>query len=206
MCAAVLLTAATSAAQVTTHLGQASWEADTRDGSVATDDFAGFPDPAQDIPEGVEFDVGLFDVLYTTVVGNGNSAIDVGGLPTPRLRLRTDQTGNDAVTAIEFVFDPPVTAFGADWSSVDAADGITMDVDGTPIDLSAALVGSGEAGFIGFTSRQPVDMIVWSWSGDAFFTTSQVFVPEPAADLLGCVSLASLGVIRRMIRRRPRRP
>ncbi len=161
-----LLQPEVSSAAVITFTDLASWTAAVI--SSQTEDFSSEGSSSGDvqIPNNTVFDVGLFNVFYTTSGGVKETFNDIKNPSdgtingTNELRLQIDITGSDATTLLELRFDSPITAFGADWNGIDVGDALTLNVGADSIVLEANLgsapgsfnIPTGDGGFLGFTS------------------------------------------------------
>ncbi|MCH8293324.1 PEP-CTERM sorting domain-containing protein [Candidatus Poribacteria bacterium] len=162
-----LLQPEVSSAAVITFTDPASFQAALKPGSQ-TEDFSslGLPNSDVQIPDDTVFDVGLFNVFYTTFAGVNESFNDIKNAGdgtingTNELRLSIDITGDDKTQLLELRFDSPITAFGADWNGIDVGDKLTLNVGADSIVLEANLgsapgsfnIPTGDGGFLGFTS------------------------------------------------------
>lgn len=181
---------------------------------VASEDFSNNPPGFTPIPVNTQFDVGAFDVFYTTANNQDQSTIALrNSAGDQRLDLQFD-SGNGAgasepgriTTSIEFRFDDELFGFGGDWGALTGAftsdDGnmLTINVNGDTVNIDDLLgdppgTGDDENGFVGFISDTPFTSITLTgvavFSVDSFSFDNALLVgppvPEPSTLLVTAV-------------------
>ncbi len=184
-------------AALATYTDRTSWEAAA--GTIETDTFTGAI--YTPIPINTVFDVGLFNVFYTTSGGvtNSNYISDI----SDHLRLEIDTNGSDTTTLLQFQFDTPITAFGADFDRIDSTDDLTFTPNIGPESVNIYDVLGGGSGFLGITSDSAFISLSFTAEGrDAFYldnvSLASASVPIPAAVwLFGSGLLGFIGLGRR---------
>ena len=171
---------------------------------VVNEDFSGAAAGDTQIPVNTTFDVGAFNVRYSTAGGVDeptNDIVNSGGVQ--ELRLQWHKTGtaptDQVTTQLQFLFDGPTLAFGADWGTSSDADFtlqdgnmFTLTVGTDTVDIDAALgdlpgTGQTESGFVGFistnrfTSFELTMTPVFSVNSFSVDNVALLAVPEPTS-------------------------
>jgi hypothetical protein len=181
---------------------------------VTGESFSGNPPGFTPIPVNTQFDVGAFDVFYTTANNQSQPTIALrNSAGDQRLDLQFD-SGNGAgaselgrvTTSIEFRFDDKLFGFGGDWGALTGAftsdDGnmLTITVNGDTVNIDDLLgdppgVGDDENGFVGFLSDTPFTSFTLTGAAvfavDSFSFDNALLVgppvPEPSTLLVTAV-------------------
>lgn len=151
------------------YTDRAAFNSAVSSGTVVNEDFSGAAAGSTQIPVDTTFDVGSFSVRYSTAGGVDEPTNDIfnsGGVQ--ELRLQWHRAGttpvNQVTTQLQFLFDEPTRAFGADWGTSSNSDFTLQDgnlftlmVGTDTLDIDAALgdlpgTGMTEGGFVGFLS------------------------------------------------------
>ena len=199
-------------AALTTFTDRTAWE--TAVGSFTSENFNATPE-TDPIPNNTVFDVGAYNVFYTTSGGideTNNFILDNDSLAsidgTIFLSLMVDIGGPDTTTALELRFDAPIGAFAADWNAVSNTSSLTSSAGGMSINLSD-LLGPAPAGFttpfqdggfLGFTSDTLFSTITFSAAiGDVFVLDNTAFstatTPIPVPSTAGLFGTGLLGLL-----------
>ncbi len=194
--------------------------------STVTEDFSNNPPGFTPIPVNTQFDVGAFDVFYTTANNSSQPTIALrNSAGDQRLDLQLD-SGNGAgaselgrvTTSIEFRFDNEIFGFGGDWGeatgafSLDDGNLLTITVNGDTISIDDLLgdppgTGADENGFVGFLSDLPFTSITLTgtavFSVDSFSFDNAILVgpPVPEPSTLLVTAVFGIGFLHRRRRR-----
>ena len=190
---------------------------------VATEDFSNNPAGLTSIPVNTQFDVGAFDVFYTTANNQDQPATSLSNQgAVQRLDLQFDrgdggggvfstQTGR-VTTAIEFRFDDELFGFGGDFGDLLNPTGtfssqngnqLTLTVNGDSINIDDLLVDSGgmndtENGFVGFLSDTPFTSITLTGTPvnvvDTFGFDNAILVGPPVPEPSTLLVTAVFGI------------
>ena len=173
---------------VVTFTNEPDWTAAIGLGTITVEDFSGNPAGFTQIPVNTQFNVGAFDVFYTTA-GNVNEPtnrlVNSGGVQ--RLDLQGDKdlgAGDPAPdqnnTTITFNFSTEIVGFAADFGTLTGPGGapnfdftlqngnlLSIDIGSAIIDIDSLLtdvsgitgIPDQEIGFVGFVSDTPFDSL-----------------------------------------------
>jgi hypothetical protein len=199
---------------VITFTDRTNFVSATSNNRVTAENFSGNPPGISPIPVNTQFDVGAFNVFYTTANNQSQPTIALrNSAGVQRLDLQFDGgTGAGAsepgrvTTSIEFRFDSELVGFGGDWGALTGAftsdDGnmLTITVGGDTINIDDLLgnppgVGDDENGFVGFLRDTPFTS--FTLTGTAVFAVDSFSfdnallvrppVPEPSTILVTAV-------------------
>lgn len=185
--------------------------------TTAVENFSNNPAGLTSIPVNTQFDVGAFDVFYSTANNQSQPTIALRNQAgVQRLDLQFD-SGSGAgasdlgrvTTSIEFRFDDELFGFGGDWGDLldptgtfSSQDGnqLTLTVNGDTINIDDLLgdtggTGDEENGFVGFISDTPFTSITLTgtpvFAVDSFGFDNAILVgppvPEPSTLLVTAV-------------------
>ncbi|MEO1047742.1 MAG: PEP-CTERM sorting domain-containing protein [Pseudomonadota bacterium] len=199
---AALLTAPVSAA-TTIYTDRASFDA-----AIVESDFVDF----NDVPSQVNFRSSPFDAGPFTLQGSGSGQgsrnfIDIQPLQFSTFNIDGTTVANLLVNSnstVTFTFDNPITAFGADFGSINNVVLRTQANTGSDI-VTPPVTPVSAAQFFGFTSDTPFTSLVFESAapnGDGFGVDNVsvgAAIPEPATWLMMLLGLFGLGG---MMRRR----
>lgn len=204
---AFVLAACPAAASVTAFSSFSGWQAAA--GPTTLEDFAAAP--LGPLTPGTT-DIGTFSIFIDKNGDNRNSIADddpnffIGYIDNPA------DSNTLGAFVIRLLFDAPLTAFAASWSSTTTGDRLRATIDGTTFRFEDFLTGTG-SGFLGWVSTDPFDEIILSVGnasptidGESFGMGSVLLappvadVPEPAAAALLLAGVCGLWSLRR---RRP---